>query len=99
MYSEQQTKFGRDKHLTLPRQCTACKWLFACNGECPKNRLLNTADGEPGLNYLCEGYRMYFEHVAPYMEYMKKQLQWAVAYGVLPDSRILVSSKNEQWTT
>ena len=75
MYSEQQTKFGRDKHLTLPRQCTACKWLFACNGECPKNRLLNTADGEPGLNYLCEGYRMYFEHVAPYMEYMKKQLQ------------------------
>ena len=74
MYSEQQTKFGRDKHLTLPRQCTACKWLFACNGECPKNRLLNTVDGEPGLNYLCEGYRMYFEHVAPYMEYMKKQL-------------------------
>ena len=74
MYSDRQMKFGRDKFDTLPRQCKRCKWLFACNGECPKNRLLKTVDGEPGLNYLCEGYRMYFEHVAPFMEHMRREI-------------------------
>lgn len=74
MYSERQTKFGRDKYDSLPHQCKECKWLFACNGECPKNRLLNTRDGEPGLNYLCEGYQMYFEHVAPVMEHMRRNI-------------------------
>ena len=74
MYSERQTKFGHDKYATLPRQCKECKWLFACNGECPKNRLLNTKDGESGLNYLCEGYQMYFEHVAPVMEHMRRNI-------------------------
>lgn len=74
MYSERQTKFGRDKYDSLPRQCKECKWLFACNGECPKNRLLNTKDGESGLNYLCEGYQMYFEHVAPVMEHMRRNI-------------------------
>jgi uncharacterized protein len=74
MYSERQTKFGHDKYDTLPRQCKECKWLFACNGECPKNRLLNTKDGESGLNYLCEGYQMYFEHVAPVMEHMRRNI-------------------------
>ena len=74
MYSDRQQKFGRDKFDTLPRQCKRCKWLFACNGECPKNRLLKTVDGEPGLNYLCEGYRMYFEHVAPFMEHMRREI-------------------------
>ncbi len=74
MYSDRQLKFGRDKFDTLPRQCKQCKWLFACNGECPKNRLLKTVDGEPGLNYLCEGYRMYFEHVAPFMDHMRRDI-------------------------
>ena len=74
MYSDRQEKFGRDKFDTLPRQCKRCKWLFTCNGECPKNRLLKTEDGEPGLNYLCEGYRMYFEHVAPFMERMRREI-------------------------
>lgn len=74
MYSDRQMKFGRDKFDTLPRQCKRCKWLFTCNGECPKNRLLKTVDGEPGLNYLCEGYRMYFEHVAPFMEHMRREI-------------------------
>lgn len=74
MYSERQTKFGHDKYDTLPRQCKECRWLFACNGECPKNRLLNTKDGESGLNYLCEGYQMYFEHVAPVMEHMRRNI-------------------------
>ena len=72
MYSERQRQFGRAKFDTLPQQCRQCKWLFTCYGECPKNRLLKTPEGEPGLNYLCEGYRMYFEHVAPFMERMKR---------------------------
>lgn len=74
MYSDRQQKFGRDKFDTLPGQCKRCKWLFTCHGECPKNRLLKTEDGEPGLNYLCEGYRMYFEHVAPFMERMRREI-------------------------
>ena len=74
MYGERQQQFGRAKHDRLPRQCKACPYLFACNGECPKNRFCHTADGEPGLNYLCRGYYQFFEHAAPYMDYMKREL-------------------------
>lgn len=74
MSSERQLAFGRAKEDTLPGQCRRCRWLFACHGECPKNRFARTADGERGLNYLCEGYRAYFEHVAPYMDYMRNEL-------------------------
>ena len=74
MYSDQQLKFGRAKRDSLPGQCRSCKWLFACHGECPKNRFAVTADGESGLNYLCEGYRQFFSHVAPYMDFMKNEL-------------------------
>lgn len=74
MYSPRQVKFGRDKYDTLPSQCLKCKWLFACNGECPKNRFCKTRDGEDGLNYLCEGFQMFFGHVEPYMNYMKRKL-------------------------
>ncbi len=74
MYSEKQLKFGTDKYGTLPRQCRECEFLFACNGECPKNRFAKTIDGEPGLNYLCAGWKMFFNHVAPYMDFMKKEL-------------------------
>ena len=74
MYSEKQLQFGRDKSEKLPTQCKECQYLFACNGECPKNRFCKTASGEPGLNYLCKGYYQYFDHVAPYMDFMKKEL-------------------------
>lgn len=74
MYSTRQIKFGTSKSLSLPRQCHNCEYLFACNGECPKNRFMITNDGEKGLNYLCEGYYKFFKHVAPYMDYMKKEL-------------------------
>ncbi len=74
MYSERQLKFGTDKYDTLPRQCKECEFLFACHGECPKNRFAKTKDGEPGLNYLCAGWKMFYSHVAPYMDFMKKEL-------------------------
>lgn len=74
MYSDKQTKFGEAKSKTLPTQCKECEFLFACNGECPKNRFTFTETGEPGLNYLCEGYHKFFKHIAPYMDFMKKEL-------------------------
>jgi uncharacterized protein len=60
--SEQQLGFGRAKQETLPAYCRACDYLFACNGECPKNRILLTPDGEPGLNWLCTGLKTFFAH-------------------------------------
>ena len=74
MYSPKQMAFGRMKYEALPTQCRECEWLFACNGECPKNRIAETKSGEMGLNYLCEGYQKYFKHVAPYMDFMKQEL-------------------------
>ncbi len=74
MTSDKQRRFGAAKRLTLSKQCRECKWLFACNGECPKNRIARTAANEP-INYLCEGYRRYFAHVAPYMDFMRDQLK------------------------
>ncbi|MHC4445853.1 MAG: SEC-C metal-binding domain-containing protein [Planctomycetota bacterium] len=68
-------KFGSDKLTTLPKQCLACDVRFICNGGCPKNRIIKTADGERGLNYLCAGYRMFFSYVAPCMEAMAEELR------------------------
>lgn len=73
LYGEQQKKFSMLKHASLPRQCKECEWEFACHGECPKNRFINDQYGNPGLNYLCKGYKQYFQHVAPYMDFMKKE--------------------------
>jgi uncharacterized protein len=61
--SEKQRRFGDDKRDALPACCRECEVLFACNGECPKNRFVPAPDGEPGLNYLCAGYRAFFGHV------------------------------------
>jgi len=60
--SPQQIKFGQDKRDTLPRYCLECDVRFACHGECPKNRFILTPDGEPGLNYLCAGFKAFFHH-------------------------------------
>jgi uncharacterized protein len=61
--SDRQFKFGQDKLDTLPKYCRECEVRFACHGECPKNRFINTPDGEPGLNYLCSGYKSFFTHI------------------------------------
>jgi len=73
--SEEQKKFGTDKLTTLPQYCRSCEVRFACNGECPKHRFMRTPDGEPGLNYLCAGYRRFFNHVDPAMRTMAELLR------------------------
>jgi len=60
--SEKQRAFGRAKGETLPLHCRECAFLFTCHGECPKNRVLTTPDGEPGLNWLCAGLKAFFAH-------------------------------------
>jgi uncharacterized protein len=63
VFSEKQKQFGMTKFNTLPTRCRQCKFLFACNGECPKNRLIRTPEGEPGLNYLCSGLQKFWHHI------------------------------------
>lgn len=80
--SPQQVQFGQAKNDTLPKYCQQCEVRFACNGECPKHRFATTPDGEAGLNYLCAGYKKFFNHIDPYMQFMAAQLrqQRAPAY-------------------
>jgi uncharacterized protein len=66
--SDRQIAFGRAKSLTLPRYCIECEVKAMCNGECPKNRFIITPEGEPGLNYLCSGYKAFFNHCRPFVE-------------------------------
>ena len=74
MYSDKQRQFAKMKTEMLPKQCHECDFLFACHGECPKNRFVKDHYGNPGLNYLCKGYHMFFQHVKPYMDFMKGEL-------------------------
>jgi len=71
----QQTKFGQDKRDGLPQYCLDCEFLEYCNGGCPKDRLVETPAGEPGLNYLCEGYKTYYSHTIPTFEKMAEALR------------------------
>jgi len=73
--SDQQRRFGQAKLDTLPRVCRECEVRFICNGGCPKNRILTTADGEPGLNYLCAGYKAFFSHIDRPMKMMAEELR------------------------
>jgi uncharacterized protein len=72
--SPAQVAFGDAKRDSLPTQCRACEVLFACRGECPKHRFMTTADGEPGLNYLCPSYLRFFRHVDRDMRLMTQLL-------------------------
>ncbi len=73
--SPSQRKFGNDKSNTLPKYCRQCEVRFACNGECPKHRFIQTPDGESGLNYLCAAYKKFFNHIDPHMKTMEKLLR------------------------
>jgi uncharacterized protein len=73
--SARQRKFGTDKQATLPKYCRECDVLYACNGGCPKDRFATTPDGESGLNYLCAGYKKFFEYVEQPMRMMAGLLQ------------------------
>ena len=71
----QQRKFGQDKRTTLPQQCRECRWLFACQGGCPKHRMEHTTTGEPGLNHLCAGWIKFCKHVDPTLRWMVGELR------------------------
>jgi uncharacterized protein len=73
--SKQQLDFGRAKRDTLPKYCRECAVKFACHGECPRNRFISTPDGEPGLNYLCAGYKAFFTHIDRPMTMMANLLR------------------------
>lgn len=79
MYSPEQMAFGRMKHESLSEECRQCEWLFACNGECPRTRILPDR-----RSYLCEGYRRFFKHVAPWMDEAKRNIMQASAYKDRP---------------
>jgi uncharacterized protein len=68
--SAQQIKFGQGKKNSLPRYCRECEVRFACHGECPRNRFIKTPEGEEGLNYLCAGYKAFFNHIDGVMKIM-----------------------------
>ena len=72
--SPQQQNFGRAKLYTLPAYCRECAVREMCNGECPKNRFIQTPDGEKGLNYLCAGYKQFFTHCQPFVDQVA--IQW-----------------------
>lgn len=88
MYSDRQRNFGKLKTRTLTRQCRECRFLFACHGECPKNRFVRDVYGNPGHNYLCAGYRKFFEHVAADMDFMKAELD-----AQRPPSNIMLKNR------
>jgi uncharacterized protein len=73
--SKQQWEFGQAKKSTLPQYCRNCEVRFVCNGGCPKDRFTHTPDGEPGLNYLCAGFRAFFNHINRPMRMMAAELQ------------------------
>ncbi len=92
--SDQQRKFGQDKFATLPQYCLACDVRFACHGGCPKDRFISTPDGEPGLNYLCAGYKLFFHHVNQPMQLMVQLLRQNRAPSELTQ---LYASKDREW--
>lgn len=73
-YCDRQFEFGVLKRSSLPHQCRHCKYYFLCRGECPKHRFIKDSTDEYGLNILCDGYKMFFEHTEPYMQRMKALL-------------------------
>jgi uncharacterized protein len=83
--ADSQRRFGQAKLDSLPRQCRECHVRFACNGDCPKHRFMQTRDGEPGLSYLCAGYKRFFAHIDPYMQEMAGLLRRGMPPAMIMD--------------
>ena len=90
--SPKQRKFGRNKLTSLPGCCRDCEFSFACHGGCPKNRFIKTPDGEPGLNYLCSGYKDFFKHIDQPMRIMASLL----LQGRAPAEIMYIQTTQEQ---
>ena len=73
--SAEQKRFGSKKSNSLPKSCRECPYLWGCHGECPRNRFVKTNEKGRYLNYLCEGYKMFFQHVTPAIDFMKKEIE------------------------
>jgi len=73
-FSARQRQFGFDKFGSLPQYCRSCQYLFACNGECPKNRIIRTPTGDSGLNYLCSGLKKFWAHIDPVMSEIRARV-------------------------
>ncbi|MFC2084274.1 anaerobic sulfatase maturase [Bacteroidota bacterium] len=86
--SSQQVSFGKGKLMSLPEFCLQCDVRFACNGECPKHRFINSPDGESGLNYLCAGYKHFFNYIDLYMKFMANEL-----YHQRPPANVMERAK------
>lgn len=85
MMSDQQISFGASKAVDLPVECQRCEVRFACHGECPKRRFTLSGEGEPGLNYLCKGYKKYFRHIHPYMKVMVQLIEHGLPASKVKD--------------
>lgn len=75
MSSEKQISFGDEKKSRLPNKCNKCEFLFACWGGCPKHRIVDINDRKGKLNYFCKGYKQFFTHVKPYIDFMLVELR------------------------
>jgi uncharacterized protein len=80
-FSQKQQRFGYMKEGTLPEYCRQCEYLFTCFGECPKNRFIKTPNGEPGLNYLCSGWKKFFSHIDEPVQRIVHSLNKSVIKG------------------
>jgi len=91
----QQVRFGLDKRDKLPRYCRDCPYLFICHGACPKDRFIRTPDGEEGLSYLCEGYKIFFSHADPYLRQLAGLLRQRRPAGAIMD--LVKKADQEKW--
>ena len=89
--SDEQFRFGMEKRDSLPVYCRRCEYLFACHGDCPKHRFIETPKGEKGLSYLCEAYKRFFRHVEPYMKFMVNELR-----NKRPPANIITHLRNKE---
>jgi uncharacterized protein len=93
--SERQRRFAQNKYDTLPTYRKECPALFACYGECPRNRFIKTPDGEDGLNYLCAGYKAFFSHIDTPMKTMAALLR----QGRFADEIMTLAADSQQQVT